>query len=55
MVGRNLGAHFEQASSATRNSATFALGSTSALPKWPRCGLATFFAFAVPAPSWTAV
>ena len=33
----------------------FALGSTSALPKAPRCGLATFFALALPAPSWTAV
>ena len=28
---------------------------TSAFPNAERCGLETFFAFAVPAPSWTAV
>ena len=39
------------ASSATRNSTSLALSSTSALPKAPRCGLLTFFALAAPAPS----
>ena len=42
------------ASSATRNSATRALISTSALAKCPRSGLVTFLALRVPAPSWSA-
>ena len=42
------------ASSATRNSTTCAFNGTSALAKCSRCGLATFFCLATPAPSWTA-
>ena len=34
------------ASSSTRNSPTFAFGSTLALAKWPRIGLVTFLALA---------
>ena len=43
------------ASSATRNSASFAFGSTFALAKWPLFGLVTFFTLAWPQPSCTAV
>ena len=42
-------------SSSTRNSPTFALGSTFALAKWPRIGWVTFLALRVPTPSWTAL
>ena len=41
-------------SGATRNSASFFLGSTLALAKVVRCALATFFTLAAPAPSWKA-
>ena len=43
------------ASAATRNSTIFSFGSTFALAKWPRFGFETFFTFAVPQPSCTAV
>jgi hypothetical protein len=43
------------ASGATRNSASLRFGSTFAFAKWPRIGLPTFFTFALPTPSWTAV
>ena len=41
-------------SGATRNSATFRLGSTLAFAKWPRIGWLTRLALAIPAPSCTA-
>ena len=44
----------EHVTGATRNSTTRTFGSTSAFPKATRCGFATFFAFALPAPSCTA-
>ena len=43
------------ASGATRNSASFAFGSTFALAKWPLFGFDTFFTLALPQPSWTAL
>ena len=43
------------ASAATRNSTSFAFGSTFALAKWPRFGCETFFTLARPQPSCTAV
>ena len=43
------------ASAGTRNSTSFRGASTPALAKWPRCGLVTFFGFARPRPSCTAV
>src|SRR6185312_6109197 len=42
-------------SAETRNSATFALGSTDAVAKWPRSAFDVFFTLARPTPSWTAV
>ncbi len=42
-------------SAATRNSTSFAFGSTFALAKWPLFGCDTFFTLALPQPSWTAV
>ena len=47
VISRQLGAHVEQAVLVRHGTPRgYALGSTSALPKWPRCGLERFLALA---------